>query len=479
MSSFVNEQEKALGIYGKTDAELEQQQQYDKLNKRHSLNTFQQIINSSDFLKAGLKAVPYVGAALELLNFFSSGGKSGPQEVKVMPMALNATVNLKGTLTAEYNYGDITFYTPGSKNAHIKNATSYPYYNEVLGVFNLLETPEVYAFTEESYHYFDQYSGYYVDHENAMYQLKPLKYVINPASGLKISNAEIFVSLELGTGFKTSYVPLSAAQSFFVRTGYYSTGDYHNTYESYIIGCSYGVPQYLNLLINLERTDTDENTQNVLIKMKYPIKTASTPNTSVFSPSSYCDIPQKKMITNTTVSGNVLAWDEVTIGPNVTFTGNVTVRSNSIIVQQGVTIPPNVTLVTGLANGHVPYQVPPATANEIQTFCTTGNYKPLTRALRVRGEESNISVVEEQSINISVYPNPTESLTTFRYFISEPTHVTLSLVDLMGRTINIVNTEMDKGIHEHDFDTSQLPKGIYVYSLQTHKKKVTGKLVVR
>ncbi|MFZ5971554.1 MAG: hypothetical protein ACOYXA_08165 [Bacteroidota bacterium] len=144
VSKFKTDQEKALGIANKTDGQL----QPGELAKRQDLNTFQEALKSSSFLKAGLKAAPYIGAAITLVDYFVAGGKksSSPQEVKISPMAINANVTLSGTLQASYLYGDVTFHTPGSLNAQNKNAADYPYYNEVLGVFNLLRTPKMHIY---------------------------------------------------------------------------------------------------------------------------------------------------------------------------------------------------------------------------------------------------------------------------------------------------------------------------------------------
>ena len=72
INDFVQKQEKALKIEGKTQLQLT----IAEALKRKELNTFQETLKKSDFLREGLKRAPYIGGALELLDFFISGGKN-------------------------------------------------------------------------------------------------------------------------------------------------------------------------------------------------------------------------------------------------------------------------------------------------------------------------------------------------------------------------------------------------------------------
>jgi hypothetical protein len=160
--------------------------------KATALTQLGSILNNSDALmrtlRGGLQAVPYVTAALSIYDMFTAGGTSaGPQKVAIMPMALNASVRLSGTIEQSVNYKDITLATPGS-NISTTLPTNNPYYNEVLGVFNLLETPKIkrhldYSIMGDPDNYSESYT--------LNYQLaNPVKYVINPASGLEVQDVQ-------------------------------------------------------------------------------------------------------------------------------------------------------------------------------------------------------------------------------------------------------------------------------------------------
>lgn len=475
VSKFVSDQEKALSMEGKTDAELTEVQR----NKRHSLNSFQELIKKTTFLKDGLKTASYIGVAVDLINFFVGGGKksASPQEVKIMPMALNAGINLKGTLTATYLYGDIIFYTPGSLNAQFNNPVNYPYYNEVLGVFNLLETPKAYSSVLESY-YYDQ-GAYYEERFKIAYQLAPLKYVINPASGLRAENAEILASIDFGD-LKTPYMPLSAITSFSIEAGEYIY-DYGNGTSGYnILGCTAPASQMsISLLINLERGDADANTQNVLIALKYPVNMTSQ-SLPTYNPS-YCDYANEEILIDQpqTINYDVQAWNKVTIGPNVSFTGTRTVMADNIVVLPGAVIPPNVTLKTGLPNGHVPAYVPPATQTEVQTFCNGSIYNSALRNLRQRPVDERQAETVAEYQPLTVYPNPANGTVTIQYFLETESLVSLKIFDITGREIASPLQEIQgPGLHEVKQDVSTVAPGIYFYNCQTEYRTETKRIMI-
>ena len=65
------------------------------------------------------------------------------------------------------------------------------------------------------------------------------------------------------------------------------------------------------------------------------------------------------------------------------------------------------------------------------------------------------------------YPNPASSALTIPYRVSEPASVTLSIVDLLGRTVAIVeNGYRLSGDHVAMFDVSTLSPGLYLVRLE-------------
>jgi hypothetical protein len=77
------------------------------------------------------------------------------------------------------------------------------------------------------------------------------------------------------------------------------------------------------------------------------------------------------------------------------------------------------------------------------------------------------------------YPNPFNPATTIKYDIPRDVFVTISIFDLLGRGImKIVNEYKKPGNYSVSFDGSNLPSGIYFYSLKAGNIIQTKKMVL-
>ena len=64
------------------------------------------------------------------------------------------------------------------------------------------------------------------------------------------------------------------------------------------------------------------------------------------------------------------------------------------------------------------------------------------------------------------YPNPVTGTMTFSYDLAEQTFITLSVYDLLGREVAVVEEGLRYATrHEVDYDATFLPRGVYVYRL--------------
>ena len=84
------------------------------------------------------------------------------------------------------------------------------------------------------------------------------------------------------------------------------------------------------------------------------------------------------------------------------------------------------------------------------------------------------------STTLYSYPNPFSTNTTIAFDLQAPTKVNLIVYDLMGKQVAVLldNEWAAEGLNQVEFDASDLPKGSYVYTLQTETFNRTNKMTV-
>jgi hypothetical protein len=144
-----------------------------------------------------LKAIPYVGWGLGILDFLSNG--PGPDTKLKGSITTHGDINLSGSITEERYFVKKSLHVPGSIITNPILNSEVPYYNKPLGVFMMLEPPLI-KYVE----YRDNMSS------NAprvrQYKVDELPiFKLNPSSGLEIE--EMKVSLVLDYGVQYNNVP--------------------------------------------------------------------------------------------------------------------------------------------------------------------------------------------------------------------------------------------------------------------------------
>ncbi len=77
------------------------------------------------------------------------------------------------------------------------------------------------------------------------------------------------------------------------------------------------------------------------------------------------------------------------------------------------------------------------------------------------------------------YPNPFNPETTIRFGVPENSFVSIIVSDILGAEVAVLLAQnMQAGYYEVSFDGSNLPSGIYLYSMQTSKTTLTKKLLL-
>ena len=77
------------------------------------------------------------------------------------------------------------------------------------------------------------------------------------------------------------------------------------------------------------------------------------------------------------------------------------------------------------------------------------------------------------------YPNPFNPITKISYGVNEDSDVKLSLYDVRGSFVkNLINKRIRAGNHDFMLDASQLPSGVYFYTMTVDNVSQTRKLIL-
>jgi hypothetical protein len=97
----------------------------------------------------------------------------------------------------------------------------------------------------------------------------------------------------------------------------------------------------------------------------------------------------------------------------------------------------------------------------------------------VSGVEEQPGVPAEFSLSQN-YPNPFNPSTRIEFSLAQPTKVTLTVIDILGRQVaSVINGEnRPSGKHVVTFSASGLATGVYFYRLTAGEKTATMKMVV-
>jgi Secretion system C-terminal sorting domain len=379
----------------------------------NALTSLQTGLKDNQFLKTGLAAVPWLKTAAGLLDFFSGGGSTNPQTVQLMPMAVNLSVRLNGTMKTSNQYHNIIFTNPGSLDAQ-NDPDIYPFYNEVLGVFNLLNTP-TFRYTFKRVRTGSPRDGFTYE-DKLTYQMKsPVKWVLNPSAGLTLQDGQVaFVTLSgnsatppssIGEGYdflegkdaetglwqyRTEYVPMSCLSNNF-------------SFEF----DRYQPPFFMKFILNFKRVNNPA-AQNVLLITKFPVKIEGT-----------TDVLTTLEFNPTSCLGGYLSQ---------------------------------------------------ATSTEINTFCNSTTYTN-NRENRVALASQNDSLIRKESITI--YPNPVSNTLNINGVTNNDRIKNIVIFDIVGKKRLEISSDI-LGPFFKSIDVGKLSNGTYLIKLSYSSGKSTS-----
>lgn len=386
------------------------------------------------FLKAGLGSLSWISSALSLLDFFVSGGRKvppGPQEVSVTPMSITMNSTYTGTFSTQYPYANISFRTPGSDHGNSPD-TEYPYYNEVLGIFNLLYIPKV-NYTHSVTRTPAGCKGCYINNYSSSYRLaENITYVLNPAAKLEVQEIKATIVIEgknMGGTWNegvNAITGVNQSRFSYADLGCLPTTTFNSAYSlpsTTISGPTTSFRRiYIKITANLRRLDATDDTQNILFVAIYPaepILVSSIPATSA------CTTPLRQ----------------------------------------------------------------PESKASVQSYCASSAYTSSSRFRKGRNYEDLVSQLENDerqkivndfsnTVGLEIYPNPVQNNVTINYFVSENSLVKISVVNSIGQEIVSSVVMKESGNHQEILNLLGYERGVYLCVVNVNGKRLSKRLII-
>jgi len=122
----------------------------------------------------------------------------------------------------------------------------------------------------------------------------------------------------------------------------------------------------------------------------------------------------------------------------------------------------------------------------VPTINTFGEWKTRMYRNEILVDERTFTIEDATSADekfydkfVTVRPNPFYSFTEIKWFTSNAGITILEIVDVFGKPIKtLVNEFKQQGEHYVNFDSKELPSGVYLYSLKIDNKVTLGKLLL-
>ena len=77
------------------------------------------------------------------------------------------------------------------------------------------------------------------------------------------------------------------------------------------------------------------------------------------------------------------------------------------------------------------------------------------------------------------YPNPFNPITTIEFYLPESGEVTLTIFNVLGEEVTtLLSASLLSGSHSYRWDASNIPSGIYYYTIQAGNNQATKKLIL-
>ena len=79
-----------------------------------------------------------------------------------------------------------------------------------------------------------------------------------------------------------------------------------------------------------------------------------------------------------------------------------------------------------------------------------------------------------------IYPNPVSGNASISFSVPDATYVSLKVYNILGTEITeLAGREYPAGSHKAEFDATNLPRGIYMYTIRAGKFAASQKMTIQ
>ncbi|QNL21024.1 T9SS type A sorting domain-containing protein [Hyphobacterium sp. CCMP332] len=471
-----------------------------------------------------LKAVPYISEALSIIDFFVGGGKKkdGANTVSLPPMSIQLEHNFSGTLTSNFNYFTKPLFTPGSSfvpNNQLPNFDDrYPLYNEILGVYTLLEKPIIEMYTGWTYRQVSSLpGGYYETRIRKWFNInqQSIKIALNPASDLNIVeeyfqlnvvdlNRHSIIATSGGsvindTQWTSDLIPLACAEENAIIIDESKIGFIHPNLNIDDLN--------LSLILVFENNNGEKflhkstwETELVVHSYSYgPDNSQWIPYGAIYNYNWFNKSPfdsknngffgatQNLNINNSTIDEDVSALETITVS-NSTITATAVhpvnpgftnvIAGHTIDVNSESDLLPNSDLQISRLGRSCDASIILATAAEINNICNSNDYQAQKIQTKI-GLDYGQEAFQNSNFTFITYPNPADDFVKIALSenFSEINELEVIVMDIAGRVLKIEN-RIAKTANHFILVTADLKSGIYLLEVKAGGQKSVKRIFI-
>ncbi len=434
-----------------------------------------------------------IGKLTGFFDFLSlfMGTDEKPSNPSVITAELAAIGRIEDSVIV--NGAEFLVATPGSKDANLlpEYPTSpiqgqglkptYPMYNEIPGRFAVVKTPEIlFNIVLRPYH--------------ATFKLKELSYAFNPI--VDVAGTRAFVALEtvyhpngpVVQSRISKFFPIENARELFLQS--------FIAFDNAAGSPQNLIPENVNLIFQIYYQFKPDANGEIKVGQDFIKVKPKLTYTATRLSDDFRALILSTTETNLQISGQTFnAGQSIYSFGSIRITGNLTNNSSNpvfitaqdeLIIEPNVTITGNIQFKSGQPLPHgfpVEPAIPPMTTSEIQTFCTSSEYKadeplPLTAPPGIVQDPEITPQFKGKSYSLLVSPNPVTDQMTVDFNLDEDKEATILLYNTLGQAVKTVKLGLrNKGVYQEIIETNELSAGIYFLSFETASGKEVKKIV--